>query len=123
MLPNQKLHILNPHRKWLSGACAHEVMWLFWLMQSSASWIPPLAYSLIPGLQSCTLMVAPPSTIKASTFGGLYIDLPSSVAFKTLFRVLTVRLRVKVILLFKRSITPESLLSKHFALMLGADLV
>jgi len=40
----------------------------------------------------------------------------------TLFRVLTVRLRVRVTLLFKRSITPESPLSKHFALMLGADL-
>lgn len=67
-------------------------------------------------------MVAPPSTIKASIFGGLYIDLPSSVAFMTLFRVLTVRLRVRGTLLFKRLVTPESPLSKHFALMLCADL-
>jgi len=67
-------------------------------------------------------MVAPPSTIKASTSGRLYIDLPSSVAFMTLFLVLTMRLRVRVTLLFKRSITPESPLSKHFVLMLGAAL-
>lgn len=40
----------------------------------------------------------------------------------TLFRVLTVRLWVRVNLLFKRQITPESPLLKHFALMLGASL-
>nr|DAM72316.1 MAG TPA: hypothetical protein [Bacteriophage sp.] len=44
----------------------------------------------------------PPCASPSRRLGGLYIDLPSSVAFMTLFRVLTVRLWVRVTLLFKR---------------------